>query len=409
VNYGAVPLRSTRRLANLAGGKSGLLPWYRIANSAAGLPTQVSIYDEIGIYGVPAGEFMADLAGVNGDIELHINSPGGDVHGGIAIYNQLKQRAGQVHVIIDGLAASAASFVAQAASPGRLEIAPHAQMMIHNGFSMGIGDAADMRKLADLLDTLTGEIAAIYAERTGKPQSYWLAQMAAETWYTDKQAVADRLADKIHGTDDEPSGSWDLSVFSRYSASGSGGNGGWVRRDGKWVFDPDGDGDDDATPSGDADHDYWSADGTQLKAIPPDPDGKQGKPLPGNTAPQPVLNADTSAWDGSRAMANGAASDDPAKFYAGICAGRKAGDPDKQGSWALPYKYHPGDAPNAAGVKAALSRISQTDGLTNKAEAQALLERLMKQVSPDHEPDNSIDPGLLASVFALALSEGGPR
>jgi HK97 family phage prohead protease len=57
-------------------------------------------------------------------------------------------------------------------------------------------------------------------------------------------------------------------------------HGGWQRRDGKWVFDPDNDGDDDSTPSGDSDHDYWSADGRQLKAIPPDPDGKQGKPLP---------------------------------------------------------------------------------------------------------------------------------
>ena len=127
MNYGARPLRSTRRLSNQMGTRPG---WYRISNSAAGQPTQVSIYDEIGFFGVAAGEFMADLKGINGDIELHINSPGGDVHDGIAIFNQLKQRKGTVAVVVDGLAASAASFIAQAASPGKLQMAPHAQMMV---------------------------------------------------------------------------------------------------------------------------------------------------------------------------------------------------------------------------------------------------------------------------------------
>jgi hypothetical protein len=65
-------------------------------------------------------------------------------------------------------------------------------------------------------------------------------------------------------------------------------NNGWVQRDGKWVFDPDGDGDNDATPEGDTDHDYWDKNGKQIKAIPPDPDGKQGMPLPeAEAAPAP--------------------------------------------------------------------------------------------------------------------------
>lgn len=451
-------MRSTRRLQNLL----GTLPkWYSISNSVAGQPTQVAIYDEIGFFGVPAGEFMADLKAISGDLELHINSPGGDVHDGLAIFNQLKQRKGTVAVIIDGLAASAASFIAQAASPGKLEMAPHSQLMIHNGFSMGIGDAADLRKTADLLDMVTTEIASIYAERSGKPVEYWQGKMQEETWFTDKQAVAEGLADRIHG-DDAPQDSWDLSVFAHYAgvpvnsdghgamngthshthqayggqgsdvvhthdhshdgdfshehahASNAAGkkdkkiknakNGGWQQRGGKWVFDPDNDGDNDATAAGDTDHDYWDASGKQIKAIPPDPDGKQGKPLPpGNRALFPVLldSVDESPWDASKAWAAGAASDDPAAFYKGICAGRKAGDPATQAAWALPYKYSPSSPVNAAGVKAALGRLSQTQGLTNADQAKATLQKAMKQVNPDWEPDGRIDPGALRSALNL--------
>jgi ATP-dependent Clp endopeptidase proteolytic subunit ClpP len=208
-------MRSTRRLTNLAG---PLPRWYSISNAVSGQPTQVTIYDEIGFFGVAAGDFMADLKGINGDIQLHINSPGGDVHDGLAIYNQLKQRKGDVHVIVDGLAASAASFIAMAASPGKLEMAPHSQMMIHNGFSMAIGDAADLRKTADLLDKVTTEIASIYSERSGKPVQHFLDLMAAETWLSDKEAVAEGLADGIHGQE-AAKNSWDLSVYANADLS----------------------------------------------------------------------------------------------------------------------------------------------------------------------------------------------
>ena len=280
MEYGSRPMRSTRRLGNTLGQRPG---WYSITNAAtAGPPTQVSIYDEIGFYGVSAGSFLADLKGVSGDIELHLNSPGGDVFDGISIFNQLKQRAGTVHVIVDGLAASAASFIAQAASPGKLEMAPHSQMMIHNGFSMAIGDAADLRQTADLLDKITAEIASIYAERSGKPVDYWLAKMAAESWFSDAEAVAEGLADNIHGQA-APKADWDLSVYAKarvvpdgppadlrvpevivpevvnadQEATSAGGapvkttdlGDGWVQDpDGQVRFDPDGDGDDDSHP-----------------------------------------------------------------------------------------------------------------------------------------------------------------
>lgn len=97
-----------------------------------------------------------------------------------------------------------------------------------------------------------------------------------------------------------------------------------------------------------------------------------------------AASVDQSDWDGPKAMSLAAKSSDPAATYKEICAGTKAGDPSKQDSWALPYRY-PGKPINAAGVRNALSRLPQTQGLTNEAAAKALLERLMKQVNPDHE------------------------
>lgn len=469
--HGARPLRSTKRL-QLQNLTSALPKWYSVVRNAAG-PALVSIYDEIGFFGVSAADFMAEVSQIPGDIELHLNSPGGDVFDGIAIYNQLKaaQSRGTVSVIVDGLAASAASFIAMAASPGALEMCPNARMMIHDGFGMAIGNAADMREMADLLDDASNNIASMYAERTGRPQAFWRAKMQTETWYSPEQAVADGLVDGIHGQA-KPSNAWDLSVFrnaqgqkgthgdhqrydpdddgdcdacaagdtdnSHWDADGNqvkslpgkplkrgsgdadGGDGtmnkaagsakadpakakpvgpdGWVQDpDGGMRFDPDGDGDDDSTPEGDTDHDYFDADGKQVKPVPPKPDRAS------DAYHFPVFDAaDSTPWDASKAWHNGASSEDPGAFYKGICAGRRAGDPANQSSWALPYKYHPGDAPNAAGVKSALGRLPQTEGLTNADEAKATLQKAMKQVNPDYDPDAlAVSPAVLASVFTI--------
>ncbi len=397
---GARPLRSTRRLQNLT---STAGRWWTIQNKVAGAPTLVSIYDEIGMYGVSAGEFMAEMAGVDGDLDVHINSPGGDVFDAIAIYNQLKARKGTVAVTIDGLAASAASFIAQAATPGHLEMAPHATMMIHDGFAMGIGNAADMRELADQLDAASDNIAAIYAERTGKPVAYWRAKMQATTWYKDQEAVEDGLADRITGRDG-PTNTWDLTVFNAAPQGDEDLGNGWVKgADGKVRFDPDGDGDDDSTPEGDTDHDYFDENGKQVKPIPPKPGAtNQAVATPRNA------DVDTSAWDAAKAWHNGTEADDPEAFYRAICAGEKAdGDPATQGHWALPYRYTPDSPPNAAGVRNALARLSQTQGLTNESEARATLEAAMKKINPDYEPADHIDTRLLAAVLGFSLKGVG--
>lgn len=400
---GARPLRSTRRLQNL----TGTMPrWWKIENKkSAGVPSLVSIYDEIGMYGVPAGEFLADLSGIDGDLDVHINSPGGDVFDAIAIYNTLKRRSGTVAITIDGLAASAASFIAQAASPGKLEMAPHSKMMIHDGFALGIGNAADMRELADQLDDASDDIAEIYAERSGKPAAYWRAKMKAETWYKDHEAVSDGLADRISGMD-ALRDAWDLSVLNS-SAKPVGD--GWVQDpDGSYRFDPDGDGDDDATPEGDTDHDYFDEDGNQIKEIPPCPVPMSAKKAKGKAKKSKVKNADVdnSSWDAAKAWHNGTQADNPEAFYRAICAGEKSGgDPATQAHWALPYRYTPDSPPNAAGVRNALARLDSTQDLANKEAARTKLQGLMKKINPDYEPGDQAEVSLSALLLG-ALKEG---
>jgi ATP-dependent protease ClpP protease subunit len=366
---GARPMRSTRRLQNAQGSQPR---WWSITNKAdTSEPTLVSIFDEIGFFGVSAGGFLAELSGIDGDIDLHLNSPGGDVFDAIAIYNSLKARRGTVAITVDGLAASAASFIAQAASPGHLEMAPFSTMMIHDGFAAGIGNAADMRDLAQQLDDASDNIAGIYAQRTGKTAEYWRNKMRATTWYKDHEAVADGLADRVRGQDGAVKDAWDLSVLNAVPAPA------------------------ENTPAPAP----APRETVTLQNKAPDPAAVENPAA----VPAAVSAIDNSVWDAAKAWHNATQADDPEAFYAGICAGKKTGDPDTQNAWALPYRYHPDDPPNAAGVRAALARLSGTQGLINKAEARDTLETAMTKINPDYKPGDTFDGGLLSAVLLGAL------
>lgn len=89
---------------------------------------------------------------------------------------------------------------------------------------------------------------------------------------------------------------------------------------------------------------------------------------------------DNGPWDGPAAMSMCAQSDDPARAYAAICAGRREGDPSLQSTWALPHHVRPGAPPNADGVRAAEARVSQTQGLTNREAAQSHLDAHMAAI-----------------------------
>jgi ATP-dependent protease ClpP protease subunit len=478
----------------------------RIRNEGDGV-TRVDVYDDIGMggwfdEGLTAKSFAASLSKVHGPLDVHINSGGGDVGDGIAIGNTIRNYKGFKRTVVDGMAASIASVIAQAGDERIVE--KGAMTMIHDALTLCYGNAQEMAKTAETLDKHSDNIASIYAERSGGTVAQWRDVMRAETWYTAEEAVAAGLADKIGSGEAELPAGLDIAAFSAvpgriaarlrampqasvpmgpssavvdadgnhapmtgshahshpaYGSQGDDGNhshnhshagdashnhshaaadgdgttdhaphiSGALGLDaccsmcgpdcacsgqptnrltdaeksmaeqhghpGSPCADPDGDGDCDAAPGGDTDHDYWTADGKQVKPLPKTSDRLDADAI-WDIVRQMLRDAadgvDNSPWDGPKAMANGAASDDPAAFYAGICAGQKSGDKSTQDAWALPYKYHPGDAPNAAGVKAALGRLPQTEGLTNASEAKSKLQGLMKKINPDYEAEDRV-------------------
>lgn len=131
-----------------------------------------------------------------GPVRVRINSRGGDVYEGIAILNTLRAYAGEVTVVVEALAASAASFIAVGAG-GRVVIRPNAELMIHKAWTMLSGNADDIDKMRADLSRQDAKLAAIYAEKAGGELDDWLGVMAAETWYTAEEAVAAGLVDAI--------------------------------------------------------------------------------------------------------------------------------------------------------------------------------------------------------------------
>lgn len=169
--------------------------WYRVRNAAD--RAEILIYGPIDDWdGVSASAFVRELRAITASaIDLHINSPGGLVFDAIAIHAALKNHAATVDVYVDGLAASAASFVAMAGDTVTVE--KPAKLMIHDANGLVLGNAADMRQMADLLDELSDTIAGIYADRAGGSVASWRDAMRAETWYSAADAVAAGLADKV--------------------------------------------------------------------------------------------------------------------------------------------------------------------------------------------------------------------
>lgn len=171
--------------------------WYSI-KAKANDTAEISIYDEIGFWGVSAASFAQDLKDCGNNlkqINLHIHSPGGDVFDGIAIYNLLKNHPANVTVYIDGLAASMASVIAMA---GNEVIMPeNAMMMIHKPWGIQGGDAEDMRKYADLLDKVENTLIPAYASKTGKTPEELAEMLSEETWLNGKECVEQGFADKL--------------------------------------------------------------------------------------------------------------------------------------------------------------------------------------------------------------------
>jgi ATP-dependent protease ClpP protease subunit len=159
--------------------------------------------------GLTSKRFLKELAGI-GDVDeilVRINSPGGAVFDSIAIYNALKAHGAKIEVLIEGLAASGASVIAMAGEKIKMGIG--AKYMIHNPWTFAMGDAQEMREIADVLDDIGESLLDIYEDRTGQDRGDLKAMMDAETWLGTAAAIEKGFADESDGeeqeTDDEKS------------------------------------------------------------------------------------------------------------------------------------------------------------------------------------------------------------
>lgn len=169
---------------------------------AATSEAEVWLYDEIGENwfggGISAKSFIDELNGLSRDIStvrLRINSPGGDVFDAFAMYQALLRHPANVVAEIDALAASAASVIAMAGDTIRM--ADTSLMMIHEPWTFTLGNSAEHREQADLLDQVAGNILRAYARRQDVDAEAIRAAMAAETWYTAAEAKEAGLVDEI--------------------------------------------------------------------------------------------------------------------------------------------------------------------------------------------------------------------
>jgi len=158
---------------------------------------EIYIYDEIGFQGVSAKQFISDLQAL-GEIKhitLHINSPGGCIFDGIAIFNALKSHPADITVHIDGVAASMASVIAMAGNP--VIMPANSFMMIHKPHAVARGDAADMRDLAELLDKTEAVLIPAYTAKTGLTHEVIAGMLEEETWMDGTQCVSLGFADQL--------------------------------------------------------------------------------------------------------------------------------------------------------------------------------------------------------------------
>lgn len=183
------------------------------------------LYDPIddwgGPWGVSAKEFAATLDELPADtaeIRLLVNSPGGVVWEGLAILNALRAHPARVVAVVEGVAASSASFIA--AGVDEVHVMANAEVFVHNAWGLCAGNATDMERMTRDLRHEDRNIASIYASKSGDSVDEWLAAMADERWYSAEEAVEAGLADRViepRGTDGaaKARARFDLSALSR--------------------------------------------------------------------------------------------------------------------------------------------------------------------------------------------------
>lgn len=172
--------------------------WFDIKN-VADTSADVFIFDVIGERwdgeGVTAKKLIADISGLKGRaLNVHINSPGGSVYDGFAIYNALRAHDADVTTIVEGVAASAASTIAMAGK--KIRMSSVSNMMIHDPSVLTWGNATELRKAADSLEAIKESILNSYS-RSKKPREELSEAMSKETWFSPQLALEWGLADEI--------------------------------------------------------------------------------------------------------------------------------------------------------------------------------------------------------------------
>jgi ATP-dependent protease ClpP protease subunit len=176
----------------------------RAEGEAAAKRATLYIYDVVGFDpwtggGVTAKRVIDDLATApDAELDVRINSPGGEVSEGIAIYNALARHGAKVTVHVDALAASIASVVAMAGD--EIRISESALFMVHQPWTFSMGDAPEMRRVADMLDKYWSSILSTYARRTGRRAETITKRVddaGGEWWLTAEEAVAQGFADVV--------------------------------------------------------------------------------------------------------------------------------------------------------------------------------------------------------------------
>jgi ATP-dependent Clp protease protease subunit len=169
--------------------------WYQFRAQAKG--AEIVIYDEIGAFGIPAKAFLDELKALGpvAELTVRINSPGGSVFDGVAIYNALKRHDATITVWIDGIAASIASMIAMAGD--EVVMPENAMLVLHDPSGLVASTASDMRAMAEALDRMKAGMVAAYRDKSGRDDAEIAGLMAAETWLSAEEAVGLGLADRV--------------------------------------------------------------------------------------------------------------------------------------------------------------------------------------------------------------------
>lgn len=184
--------------------QSAMARWNPAIHAANDSETvQINLYDMVGDYwgdGLTARVVASILRNAdNRDISVNINSPGGDFFEGVAIYNLLREYKGHVMVRVVGVAASAASIIAMAGDT--VKIAESGFLMIHDAWTVALGNKQDMREAADMLQKFDEAMAVLYAKRTGMDEEEIKELTRAETWLSGREAVESGFADDFLDSD----------------------------------------------------------------------------------------------------------------------------------------------------------------------------------------------------------------